>query len=175
VCSHIVAAAHCNGDLQLYLTWAASSYKNISSIVTTDMPRNAGKKKEEQTITRRRTQKPAVNERVKRHEINPNPFRVKRMTNQIQVCQGYRGSLRSIRGIPAPPYDVCIARKEKRAFKDKNGAIRTPSTETDAHYHLRLSCVREADPSFVAVFLDVTEVSDLTEGHKQFIRREFGA
>ena len=74
---------------------------------------------------------------------NANPFFVKRLTLRISVCQGCHGALRSDDGsIPYPPYDVCVAWKEKRSFMDvKTGQKKVSSTPCDTHYHIKLSCL----------------------------------
>ncbi len=47
-----------------------------------------------------------------------------------------RGSLRSASGqVPNPPFDIALARLEKRQFRDKNGDLRTPTSEQPSHYH----------------------------------------
>ena len=62
------------------------------------------------------------------------------MNLKVKICQGCRKSLlkrTSLREILFPPYDICISRKEQRPFFDKTiGDMRTPSRETDSHYHL---------------------------------------
>ena len=52
------------------------------------------------------------------------------------------------------PFDFCIARKEKRSYKDpKTGQLCTATRETDVHYYLRIACVQAAEPSFVTCSL----------------------
>ena len=114
---------------------------------------------------------PQVTERIKRtyqQVTNTNPFFVKRMTFRISVCQGCHGALWSDDGsISHPPYDVCIARKEKRTYIDvKSGKKRTSSTPCETHYHIKLSCLPN---EFDVNFLSFPEV--LSEGHKDFLKR----
>ena len=73
---------------------------------------------------------------------NTNPFYTKFMQGNIRICQGCRNTLRLLDGsIPAPPFDLVIARAERRSFRDKSGTLITPRQEQTCHYHLRLDCV----------------------------------
>ena len=48
---------------------------------------------------------------------NVNPFYLKKLTGNIRICQGCRGSLRAADGsIPNPPFDIIIARLERDHF-----------------------------------------------------------
>ena len=58
--------------------------------------------------------------------------------------QGCRGALQTSLGtVPNAPFDFCVARKERRSYKDpKTGQLCTATRELgDAHYHLRVACV----------------------------------
>lgn len=91
------------------------------------------------------------------------------------MCQGCRGSIKASGGkIPLPPFDYCVARKERRPYIDPNGQTCTPSRETDAHYHLRAVCILAEEPSFDFSFLVVADGLGLTPAHKTYITREFG-
>ena len=98
----------------------------------------------------------AINERVKRsypqNSIpNVNPFRLKQMNFWIKVCQGCRGPHQSSLGtVTEASIDFCVASKERRTYKDpQTGQLCTLTRESDAHYHLRVSCIQAAEPSFV--------------------------
>ena len=90
---------------------------------------------------------------------NTNPFYLKEITTQIKVFQGSTRSLKSTKGeLQPPPYDYCVARKERRPYTDRGtGQLRTPSRESDAHYHLREKCVKVAEPSFIRTSLLISE------------------
>ena len=46
------------------------------------------------------------------------------------MCQGCRSSLCLIGGgIPQPPFDLAIARFERRSYRDKSGELKTPVHE----------------------------------------------
>ena len=48
---------------------------------------------------------------------NTNPFYVRFIEGNIRVCQGCKTSLKCANGsLPAPPFDLCCARAEKRTF-----------------------------------------------------------
>ena len=144
------------------------------------MPKNPGWKGGV-PATRRSIPKLAVEEQRKRvysspvQGANTNPFFVKKINNRIKVCQGCRGSIKSSNGhIPPPPFDYCIARKERQSYKDNTGKDCTPTRSTDAHYHLRLACVKAEDQSFMSNFLDIPDDLFLSAAHKAFIANEFG-
>lgn len=107
---------------------------------------------------------------------NTNPFYVKAIEGNIRVCQGCRGSLKCLDGsVPAPPFDMCSARAERRSFRDANGVLRTPSKEQASHYHLNLSCIKTVASNFVPSSLCVPPdmLPRLTEVHKEYLRIVF--
>lgn len=58
------------------------------------------------------------------------------------MCQGCRGSLRTADGpVPVAPFDIAIARAERRSFRDSSGNLITPTCESVSHYHCRPVCV----------------------------------
>ena len=90
--------------------------------------------------------------------------------------QGCRGSLRLADGtIPNSPYDVVIARLEKRQFRDSSGMLKTPSKPSAVHYHFRLACVRACDAHFLpSSFVIPHDVAVLLSAqHQQYLRLEF--
>ena len=93
------------------------------------------------------------------------------------MCQGCRSSLCSIDcGILHPPFDLAIARFERRAYRDKSGELKTPVREQAAHYHLKIPCVKAASPSFVPAKLVVPAdiLTSLSVTHKEYLRLMFG-
>ena len=190
ICSHSVATAQQNGELSSFLLWFQESFSkkgvNLTSTVKTDMPKNPGRKGGKPS-TSRKPEKLPMAERVKRtysvegspahaQTANTNPFYVKRMNTRIKVCQGCRGSLKSVGGgVQHPPFDYCVARHERRPFTDrKSGELRTPSGETAAHYHLRVACIKAAEQSFVLMSLKLPSDLQLTPIHEEYLRAEFG-
>ena len=72
-------------------------------------------------------------------QANVNPFYLKPLSGNIRVCRGCRGSLRLPNGsVPAPPFDIVVARMKKRSFHDSDGTLRTPMCPSAAHYHAHL-------------------------------------
>ena len=148
ICSHTVVAAQSNGELLDFMKWFQQSHSkkatNLSSVVKTDMPKYPGRKGGVPSTARRSHQKLPIADRVKRTyaacdtQVPTNPFYLKEMTTRIKVCQGCRRSLKSTKGeLQPPPYDYYVARKERRPYTDRvTGQLRTPSRESDAHYHL---------------------------------------
>jgi hypothetical protein len=192
ICSHTIAAAESNGDLSKFLVWykqkRSTKAANLSAVVRTDMPQHPGRKGGVPVTSRRATPKLPVDARRKRTyskstesssivtEVpNTNPFYVKKMNIRIQVCQGCRGPLKSAgKEIQPPPFDYCIARRERRPYRDDNGQLKTPSRHSDAHYHLRTACVKAAEPSFVTSSLVIPDDIQLTEVHECYLIHEFG-
>jgi len=160
ICSHSVAVADINDELHDFLTLYSGKKVgvNLTAAVQTDMPNNAGKKGSERK--RVRNTLPPVTERIPRlyGQVNINNFFVKPMNNKIKICQGCRGTMRTTNGlIPMPPNNFCIARQEKRQYKNKDGLLKTPSAFSDAHYHLNMACVTSAEPSFKIEFLVISD------------------
>ena len=108
---------------------------------------------------------------------NTNPFYVRCIRGNIRMCQGCRSSLRSQNGsVPAPPFDMAIARAERRSFRDKNGELVTPHQEQTCHYHFCLDCVRVVEPNFIPAALQVPKdiVPSLNVIHREYLRLVFG-
>ena len=108
---------------------------------------------------------------------NSNPFYVRFIQGNIRVCQGCRSTLRlSDNSVPAPPFDLVVARAERRQFRDKFGTLVTPQREQASHYHLRLDCIKVAEPTFIGVSLRVPEdvVPLLSIVHREYLRLVFG-
>ena len=111
---------------------------------------------------------------IRLQQVSSNPFFVKILAGNIRVCQGCRGSLRLTNGsVPQPPFDLVIARMEKRSYCDSSGILRTPSRPSAAHYHLKLVCVRAIEPNFIPTVESFQIPNDilplLTFQHRQHI------
>ena len=121
------------------------------------------------------SQSPGVNQSLL-STPNLNPFYVKMLGGNIRVCQGCKGTLRMRdHSIPAPPFDIVIARAERRQFRDAGGNLVSPRTEQVVHYHLNFSCVKAVEPTFVPQSLKVpADISPkLTSVHKEYLRLVF--
>ena len=108
---------------------------------------------------------------------NTNPFFVRFIVGNIRVCQGCRSSLRSADGsVPKAPFDLAIARFERRPYRDKTGELKTPTRDQAAHYHLKVGCVQSGSPSFVStsLFVPPDVYILLTQTHKEYLRLMFG-
>ena len=108
-----------------------------------------------------------------------NLFFVKVLGGNIRVCQGCRGSLRLTNGsVPSPPFDLVIARMEKRSYRDATGILKTPTRPSAAHYHLKITCVRGIEPNFIPTPENFQIPNDilplLTFQHRQHFHVEFG-
>ena len=107
---------------------------------------------------------------------NINPFFLRLLGGNIRVCQGCRGSLRmKDQSIPSPPFNLVIARAERRQFRDSSGELISPRAEQNVHYHLNIQCVRAVEPMFVPQSLKVPSdiVPLLTTVHQEFLRLVF--
>ena len=82
-------------------------------------------------------------DRISHHVPNTNPFYLKFITGNIQMCQGCRSTLRLVNGsVPLAPHDLTGARAEKQPYHDSSGNLITPQKESAAHYHCHVSCNR---------------------------------
>lgn len=111
------------------------------------------------------------------HTPNINPFFVRAIEGNIRMCQGCRTSLRNLDGsIPLPPYNIAIARFERRSYRDKNGILQTPVREQAVHYHVKLTCVKAACPDFVPSSLVIPPdmLKKLSMTHLEYLRLVFG-
>ena len=110
-------------------------------------------------------------------QLNTNPFYVKFIRGKIRMCQGCRQPVKSISGsIPSSPFDLVIARSERRSFRDKSGTLVTPLQEQTCHYHSSLQCVKAVEPHFVpsALKVPVDVAPELTVVHKEYLRLVVG-
>lgn len=190
ICSHTIATAESNGELKNFLAWhkckRSNKPINLSAVVHTDMPLNPGRKGGVPVTSRRTAPKLPVQARMKRTYStsstsstsvvpNTNPFYMKKMNMRIRICQGCRGPLRSANGkIQPPPFDYCVARKERRSYRDESGELCTPSRLSDSHYHLRAACIKSEEQSFVPSSLIIPEDIELTLCHQAYVTQEFG-
>ena len=109
-------------------------------------------------------------------DSNSNPFFVHFIGGNIRMCQGCKSSLRSIDGgIPKPPFDLAIARFERRPYRDKSGELKLPVQEQAAHYHLKVACVHAVSPYFVPGNLVIPSdiIFSLSATHKEYLRLMF--
>ena len=56
--------------------------------------------------------------------------------------------------IPAPPFDLVMARSERCTFRDKSGVLVTPLQQQPSHYHIHLDCAGAVEPNFVPKYYD---------------------
>ena len=188
LCSHVIVTAEANEDLKVFLQFYTKKKEaekmNLSRLLRTDMPSNPGCKGGKPSTSRRSTSKLPIEKRCRKSYpsschtnkgVNVNPFVLKKMNLKIKICQGCRKPLKTSLGeIPFPPYDICISRKEQRPFFDKTiGDMRTPSRETDSHYHLNADCIRAVEKAFDPHHICVPEDLTLDNIHKEKIKAEF--
>ena len=108
--------------------------------------------------------------------LSTNPFFLRFVQGNIRVCQGCRSSLRTVDGcVPKAPFDLAVARFERRSFRDKNGELHTPAREQAVHYHLKPSCIQVVAPNFVLsnVLIPADVRPLLTSVHKEYLRLMF--
>lgn len=108
--------------------------------------------------------------------LSPNPFFLRFIQGNIRVCQGCRTTLRTMDGgVPKAPFDLVVARFERRTFRDKSGELHTPLREQAVHYHLKPCCIRVVAPDFVSSNVSIpADVQPLlTPVHKEYLRLMF--
>ena len=57
------------------------------------------------------------------------------------------------RSLPAPPFDLVMARAEWYTFRDKSGILVTHLKQHPSHYHIHLDCARAIESNFVPLAL----------------------
>ena len=57
--------------------------------------------------------------------------------------------------IPAPSFDLVMARAERCTFRDKSGILVTHLQQQPSHYHIHLDCARAFEPNVVPLALHV--------------------
>ena len=92
---------------------------------------------------------PQLNDRLP--VVNASSFQVKFLTASIKVCAGCRnGYQRGLdgKGLPSPPYDLCLVRKEQHLFYNVVTGRQQLSALKNVHYHPNLTCPKARCPSF---------------------------
>ena len=105
-------------------------------------------------------------------------FFLKWVSKRITVCQGKcQRPMRDEQGrIYPPPYDLCLARKERRSFRSPLDGMKKLGKGSDCHYHFKRSCVENGDPPYQGERIIIPpEVSvRMTQAHKDILKTEFG-
>ena len=100
-------------------------------------------------------------------------FTLKFINCRISRCQGCKGLLRSpgTSSLPLPPHDLIVSRLECRPYMTPDKVVRVPKTASNAHYHLRMECLKAADPGFNSRCMSIPEdVKDkLSPQHEAFL------
>ena len=80
-----------------------------------------------------------------------------------------------LRVIPDTPYNLVVARYEKRLYRDSSGELVTPSY-SNAHYHVAVSCISLVEPTFHPNMLKIpTDIAgQLGWEHKSFLYSQLG-
>ena len=108
--------------------------------------------------------------------INVNPFYFKFIVGNIRMCQGCRTSLRTTEDlVPAPPFDLVIARVERRSFRDSSGNLVTPKRPSACHYHCHPRCILAVEPLYALSSINIPQdvLVLLTPIHKEHLRTFF--
>ena len=92
----------------------------------------------------------------------------------------FMGTLECLRftdgSIPAPPFDLVMARAERCTFRDKSSILVTPLQQQPSHYHIHLDCARADEPNVVPLERHVRPdfLPKLTIIHHEYLRLVFG-
>ena len=156
LCSHVLAAAHDNGRLRSFLDHTKEVHVNLTSIANHGLPTGAGRKggvakKRKRVLpsVETRSIRPCLNHQaVGQHSLQPspsnNPFVLKLKNNHIKVCQScrlnYEGENNTL--------DLLVSRAERRMISNLSTGTQFLGKETNSHYHLKVSCIKAADPNF---------------------------
>ena len=78
--------------------------------------------------------------------------------------------------IPAPSFDLVMARAERCTFRDKSGILVTPLQQQPSHYNIHLDCARAFEPNIVPLAFHVHPdfLPNLTIIHHEYLRLVFG-
>ena len=78
--------------------------------------------------------------------------------------------------IPAPHFDLVLARAERCTFRDKSGVLVTRLQQQPSHCHIHLDCARAVEPNFVPLALHVPSdfLPKLTIIHHEYLQLLFG-
>ncbi|KAJ7323726.1 hypothetical protein OS493_031144 [Desmophyllum pertusum] len=100
------------------------------------------------------------------------------MSRRISVCQGKcERPMRDEQGrMYPPPFDLCLARKERRSYRSPLDGMKKLDKESDCHYHLKISCVEKADPPYKGEKINIPPEINvrMNQAHKDALRNEFG-
>ena len=83
--------------------------------------------------------------------VNASSFQVKFLTGAIKVCAGCRNGYQrgpDGKGLPPPPYDLCLVRKEQHLFYNVASGRQQLSALRNVHYHANLTCPKACCQSF---------------------------
>ena len=193
ICAHSVAVADKLKRLPSFLDWrkkCKGPSVRLSPIVLSDTPKGAdkkgskpGKKYGNSAAGRIPVTKYAspFHDRTTPFSSRPSEkseFFLKWASRRITVCQGKcQRPMRDEQGrIYPPPYDLCLARKERRSYRSPLDGMKKLGKESDSHYHFKRSCVENEDPPYQGERITIPpEVSvRMTQAHKDILQKEFG-
>jgi hypothetical protein len=162
----------------------------LTGMILSDTPKGAGKKggKPKKKYGQSTERKITVQNYASPFDDRPVPstsspfensgFFLKWVSRRISACQGKcQRPMRNEEGrIYPPPYDICLARKERRWYNSPADGTRKLGKEGDCHYHLKKSCVGKADPPYQGenIVIPPQVRVRLTQIHKDVLRKEFG-
>lgn len=87
-----------------------------------------------------------------------NPFILKLKTSLVRICQSCRLDYNG----PNNTMNLVVARAERRLVSNLATGAQFFGKESNSHYHLRLSCLRGADPNFTGANIVIpTEVKNV--------------
>ena len=189
ICSHTLAVAESEGHLQSMLGQFVKAKKcpRLTNLAYRDMPSHPGEKPgtRHRTRTRIRAASRSASGNVKRRKL-PDEEKRSRMDSKfilrdlhgthIRMCYGCGNAIRIPPHVPAPPYDIVVARKELRNHKDKEGYVKVTSREEYVHYHSKMSCILNRNGTFSGSDILIPQEirSKLCPIHWAHLQKEFG-
>lgn len=199
ICSHTVAVADTINLLPSFVDWrkkCKGASVSLAGMVLSDTPKGAGRKggkptkkygkSASQRVTVQNYSSPFDDCSTPTPPPTPSPsspfekpeFFLKWMSRRISVCQGKcERPMRDEQGrMYPPPFDLCLARKERRSYRSPLDGMKKLGKESDCHYHLKRSCVEKADPPYKGEKINIPpEVNvRMNQAHKDALRNEFG-
>ena len=182
-CSHaLVVAEKCGRLREMLLSFCRKKQPSLSQLAYRGMPSYPGEK----PGTKHRKRSRRGNSSVASQALPKVPsvlvaeddrYTVRQLAGtRIRICYGCGNLFRIPPEVPLPPDDVVFARKEFRAFKNKEGLMKITANKEYVHYHLRKSCLLEKNKNFTSsMILLKPEIHQiLNRMHYHRLTEEFG-
>jgi hypothetical protein len=73
------------------------------------------------------------------------------------MCYGCGNAIRIPPHVPAPPYDIVVAREKYSNYRDKEGHVKVTSRKSYVHYYCKMSCILNRSGTFSGKDIVITQ------------------